>query len=136
MTPTLTEADQIHELLAAYEKALNTSDAVAAAAVYAPDGQFFPHNQPTVTGPGIRAAYEATFESMRLRIAFDVHEVVVDGDLAYATTGSKGAVTVLATNDTVEEESREVFVFTRADGAWRIARYMFNKSAAPTVAGA
>jgi hypothetical protein len=34
------------------------------------------------------------------------------------------------------EENREVFVFTRADGAWRIARYMFNKPASPTVADA
>src|SRR5437870_10080977 len=112
-------------------RALNTSDAAAAAAVYAPDAQFFPSNQPTATGPEIRTAYEAVFNSMRLTIAFDVHDVVVDGDVAYATTGSNGTVTALATDDTVAEASRELFVFTRADGAWRIARYMFNKSAAP-----
>ena len=136
MTPTLTEVDQIRELLAAYETALNTADAAAAAAVYAPDGQFFPNNQPTATGPGIRVAYEAIFNSMRLKIVFDVHEVVVDSELAYATTGSKGTITVLATNDSVVEENREVFVFTRAGGAWRIARYMFNKPASPTVVDA
>jgi NADPH2:quinone reductase len=136
MTPTLTEVDQIRELLASYETALNTSDAVAAAAAYAPDGQFFPNNQPTASGPRIRTAYEAIFDSMRLTIEFDVHEVVVDRDLAYATTGSKGTVTVLATNDTVAEESRELFVFARVDGSWRIARYLFNKAAARTVPGA
>jgi uncharacterized protein (TIGR02246 family) len=136
MPPMLTDADEIRALLAAYETALNTSDAVAAAAVYAPDGRFFPNNQPTATGPGIRTAYEVIFNSMRLTIVFDVHEVVIDRDLAYATSGSKGTVTVLAANDTVNEESRELFVFTRADGAWKIARYMFNKPAAPTATGA
>jgi uncharacterized protein (TIGR02246 family) len=116
-------------LLAAYELALNTSDAVAAAAVYADDAEFFADSQPTATGPGIRAAYEEVFGSMRLTIAFDVHEVVVSGDLAYATTGSKGAITSFSSNETVAAQSRELFVFARIDGAWRIARYMFNRLA-------
>jgi uncharacterized protein (TIGR02246 family) len=125
------DLDQIRELLAAYETALNSADAAAAGAVYAPDAQFFPYDQPTATGAGIRTAYEAIFKALRLTIEFDLHEVVVHGDLAYATSGSKGTVTVIATNDTVAEESRELFVFSRADGAWRIARYMFNKPGPP-----
>jgi ketosteroid isomerase-like protein len=69
---------------------------------------------------------------MRLTIAFDVHEVVVSGDLAYATTGSKGAITSFSTNETVAAQSRELFVFARMDSGWRIARYMFNRLAAVT----
>jgi uncharacterized protein (TIGR02246 family) len=134
MTSTMTEVEQIRDVLGAYERALNASDAVAAAAVYAPDARFFPSNQATATGPAIRRAYEAIFDSLRLSIAFDLHEVVVDGDLAYATTGSEGTVTKLASNDTVSEASRELFVFARADGDWKIARYMFNKSAQTTTA--
>jgi uncharacterized protein (TIGR02246 family) len=128
---TSTDVNQIRELLAAYETALNTSDAAAAAAVYAPDAQFFAYDQPTAIGSEIRGAYEAVFNSARLTIEFDIHEVVVDGDLAYATTGSKGTIATLATNNTVTQESRELFVFARADGAWRIARYMFNKPGSP-----
>lgn len=130
-TPTTDEA-QIRELLAAYEQALNTSDAAAAVEVYAAGGVFYPYNLPTATGRDeLLASYRQIFETIRLEIAFDVHEVVVQGDLAYATTGSKGQVTVLAEDLTVPEENREVFVFTRTDGPWKVSQYMFNKSAAP-----
>ncbi|MEU6264628.1 YybH family protein [Saccharopolyspora shandongensis] len=132
MTTIGTDKIQIRELLASYEKALNTSDASAAAAVYAEDGVFYPYNLPTATGTEqLLASYEQIFNTIKLDIAFDVYEIVVEGDLAYATTGSKGQVTVLEPNLTVAEENREVFVFVRLDGAWKIARYMFNKPAAP-----
>ncbi len=45
-----TDEQQIRDLLSAYEKALNTSDAEAAAAVYAGDGVFYPYNLPTAAG--------------------------------------------------------------------------------------
>lgn len=33
-----------------------------------------------------------------------------------------------AQNLTIPEENRELFVFKKESGAWKIARYMFNKS--------
>lgn len=128
MPSTQTSTDQIQSVLNAYESSLNTSDAKAAAALYTEDGTFYPHNLPTATGSGIEDAYRSIFEAIRLEIAFTVHEIVVDGDLAFATTGSSGRVTVLAEDLTVPEENRELFVFARVDGQWRIHRYMFNKS--------
>ena len=48
--------------------------------------------------------------------------------IAFARTGSKGTVTVLADGTTAPEENRELFVFQKEDGVWKIARYMFNKT--------
>jgi len=33
-----------------------------------------------------------------------------------------------ATGETTAEANRELFVFHRVDGSWKIARYMFNKA--------
>ncbi len=127
-----TDELEIRALLEAYETALNTADAAAAAAVYAPDGVFYPHNLPTATGtPALLASYQQIFETIKLDITFDIHEIAIAGDLAYATTGSTGHVTVLAPGITVAEANREVFTFVRLDGAWKVARYMFNKASDP-----
>lgn len=131
-----TDISEIETLLSAYEKALNTSDAAASAALYAPDGVFFPYNVPTATGAEIQGSYEAIFEAIGLDIAFEIVEIVVEGDLAYAVTGSRGTVTVHAAEITVEEENRELFVFRKVDGEWRIARYMFNKDTDPAAPAA
>ncbi|PZT71327.1 DUF4440 domain-containing protein [Streptomyces sp. SW4] len=123
---------EIRELLDRYATALQTADADLAASLYTPDGVFYPYNLPTATGTGeLRAAYRQIFDTIKLDVSFTVHEITVSGDVAVATTDSKGTVTVLAEQVTAEEANREVFVFFRADGAWRIARYMFNKAAAP-----
>jgi hypothetical protein len=37
-------------------------------------------------------------------------------------------VTVLAAGVTAPEANRELFVFVRESGDWKIGRYMFNKS--------
>jgi hypothetical protein len=48
--------------------------------------------------------------------------------MAFAVTSSKGTTLIHATGATVPEENRELFVFEKDNGAWRIARYMFNKT--------
>lgn len=127
---TDTSKAQITELLATYEKALNTADAPSAASLYAADGVFYPHHVPTATGAEILGSYEQIFNTINLDIAFTIHEIVIDGDIAFATTGSKGEVTVLEPGVTVPEENRELFVFVREAGEWKIGRYMFNKPTA------
>lgn len=88
-----------------------------------------PTNAPTATGTTeLRAAYEHVFSTIKLAIDFSIDEIVVDGDLAFATTGSKGRVTILSEKVTAPEENRELFVFQKVDGVWKIARYMFNKT--------
>jgi uncharacterized protein (TIGR02246 family) len=121
--------DQIRELLATYERSLNTSDADLAASCYTADGVFMPTTLPTVTGPDMAKGYGQIFEAIRLNVAFAIDELAVtSADSAYALTRSKGTVTVLATNDEAAEANRELFLFERTDAdGWKISRYMFNK---------
>jgi len=126
---TDTDRGEIQTVLDSYEKALNTSDVDAVIELYAADGVFMPTAAPTAVGiESIRAAYEQVFTTIKLNIAFTVEEIVADGSIAFARTGSKGTVTVLAAGTTAPEENRELFVFQKEDGVWKIARYMFNKT--------
>ena len=120
---------EIQAVLDRYEKALNTSDVDAVLELYADDGVFMPSSAPTAVGiESVRATYEYVFSTSKLDIAFTVEEIVADGSVAFARTGSKESVTVLADGSTAPEENRELFVFQKEDGVWKIARYMFNKT--------
>ena len=123
------DRQDIQTILDRYEKALNASDVDAVIELYADDGVFMPSSAPTAVGiESVRAAYEHVFTTIKLNIAFTVEEIVADGSIAFARTGSKGTVTVLADGTTAPEENRELFVFQKEDGVWKIARYMFNKT--------
>ncbi len=127
----MTDTDQreIQTVLDRYEKALNASDVDAVLELYADDGVFMPSSAPTAVGvASVRAAYEHVFTTIKLQIVFTVQEIVAEGSNAFAVTGSKGSVTVLANATTAPEENRELFVFQKQDGVWKIARYMFNKT--------
>ena len=123
------DQEQIRSILDRYETALNASDVDAVLALYAADGIFMPTNAPTAAGTTeVREAYEHVFGTIKLDIVFSIDEIVVDDHVAFATTGSKGQVTILAEQVTAPEENRELFVFRKIDGNWKIARYMFNKA--------
>jgi uncharacterized protein (TIGR02246 family) len=120
--------EQISTLLAGYQKALNTSDAALAASCYTADGVFMPTTLPTATGDELAASYEAIFAAISLDVEFTVDELVVTADASgYALTRSNGTQTVLATGSTSPEANREIFLFAKEAGTWKIARYMFNK---------
>lgn len=126
------DTHEIQDVLDRYATALRTADASLAASVYAESGVFYPYNLPTATGPDeLLTSYSAIFNTIKLDVAFTVHEIVVDGELAFATTTSSGTVTVLADQSSSAEHNREVFVFVRTNGEWKIGRYMFNKATAP-----
>ena len=123
-----TDIDQIRELLFAYQDALNASNAETAASFYGSDGVFLPYQLPTSSGNEVLGAYQAIFGAIKLHVAFTIDDLTVDGDTAHALTRSKGKVTVLADGTITPEENRELFVFGRRDGEWKIIRYMFNKT--------
>ncbi len=123
------EKQRIEQLLAEYEKSLNTSDAKLAQSLYTKDGIFMPTEAPSGIGPeGILRSYEHVFSQIQLHIEFFIDEIVVEGNMAYAVTSSKGTVTILANGAAVPEANRELFVFEKVNGVWKIARYMFNKT--------
>ena len=77
---------------------------------------------------GVLKSYEFVFSQIQLNIKFHIEEIVVEGDMAFATTSSKGTVKVHANGFEGPEANRELFVFEKVDGDWKIARYMFNKT--------
>lgn len=119
--------EEIRELLKTYETWLNAGDAMRSAACYTSDGMFIPAGLPTVVGDAMKDAYTQLFEAMRLKVTFTIEELVVASEeIAYALTHSHGTQTVLATGTDGVESNREMFIFRRENGSWKIARYMFN----------
>ena len=125
---------EIRQILQKYEQALNASDPDAVLALYGSDPVFMPQHAPAMVGrEAVRKAYEQVFASIRLAIRFEVFEVEVLGDQAWARTSSAGRTTVLANGQLLDEGNNELFVFRREGGEWRIHRYLFasNRPARP-----
>lgn len=123
------EKQNIEALLSEYKKSLNTSDAKLAQSLYTKDGVFMPSDIPSAIGSeAILKSYEFIFTQIQLSIEFFIEEIEIEGNLAFATTSSKGSVLIHATGDNFPEANRELFVFEKVDGVWKIARYMFNKT--------
>jgi len=123
------EKQKIEELLNTYQKSLNTSDAKLAQSLYTKDGVFMPTQAPSGIGSeGILKSYEFVFSQIQLNIKFFIEEIQVEGNMGFAVTSSKGTTLIHANGETVPEENRELFVFEKVDGEWKIARYMFNKT--------
>lgn len=123
------EKQKIEALLNEYEKSLNTSDAKLAQSLYTKDGIFMPTEAPSGIGSeGILKSYEYVFSQIQLNIKFFIEEIQVEGNMAFAVTSSKGTTLIRASGDTIPEANRELFVFEKVDGSWKIARYMFNKT--------
>lgn len=123
------EKEKIEALLAEYEKSLNTSDAQLAQSLYTKDGIFMPTEAPSGIGSeGILKSYEYVFSQIQLNIKFFIEEIQVEGNMAFAVTSSKGTTLIRATNNTIPEANRELFVFEKVGEVWKIARYMFNKT--------
>jgi len=128
------DAAAIHQVLQAYEAALNAQDTDTIVSLYADDGVFMPqHSLPQVGRESIRAAYEAVFKAIALDIEFEVDEIgLLAADWAFARTRSEGTVRINASGDTGPEANQELFLFRRADdGKWKIARYIFSTTNPP-----
>lgn len=123
------EKQKIESLLEVYKKSLNTSDAKLAQSLYTKEGVFMPTEAPSAVGSeAILKTYEFIFSQIQLSIEFFIEEIEIEGNLAFATTSSKGTTLIHATGDSVPEANRELFVFEKVNEEWKIARYMFNKT--------
>lgn len=123
------EKQSIENLLNEYQKSLNNSDAKLAQSLYTKDGIFMPTEAPSGIGSeGILKSYEYVFSQIQLSIEFFIEEIQVEGNMAFAVTSSKGTVKIHANGMVAPEANRELFVFEKVNGEWKIARYMFNKT--------
>jgi uncharacterized protein (TIGR02246 family) len=115
-------------VLKEYESALNASDTEAVMRLYADDGVFMPQNFPSSVGAtAIRGAYDTVFGAIQLTVKFAVQEIRQIGESwVLARTNSAGTVKVHATGASTPEANQELFVFQKAGGTWKIARYAFS----------
>ena len=123
------EKQKIIDILNQYQKSTNTADAKLAASLYKEDAIMIPANFPTNYGKeAIFGFYNYAFSLLQLTLEFDIHEdqIAINGDFAYATTTSVGTRLIRETKEIVPEDNRELWLFERMDGEWKIARYMFN----------
>lgn len=116
----------IETLLKTYETALNANDIEGILALYSSDPVFMPQNAPALVGrDAVRAEYRQVFDTIKLNVAFEVHETGEAGDWAWARTSSAGRTRILAAGIEVTEGNNELFVLRREGGSWRIHRYLF-----------
>lgn len=119
----------IRARLTTYERALNTGDRELAVSCYTDDAIFMPQGSPTFTGTELSEVYGTIFARTKYDIEFIIDElVVVSQTTAYAVTRSGGTLTAFASGEPFTGSNREVFIFGRADGQWKIARYLFNNA--------
>jgi len=117
----------IEVLLKTYEKALNTNDIESILELYGRDPVFMPQHAPALVGrEAVRAGYRQVFDTIKLNVAFTIHEIEELGDTAWARTSSAGRTRILSAGIEVEEGNNELFVFKRENGDWRIHRYLFS----------
>jgi uncharacterized protein (TIGR02246 family) len=122
------DKQQIETVIATYTKALSTADATLAASLYTKNAKFMPQGGPSAVGTeNIKGSYSYVFSLLTPTIEFTIDEVVFVGKIAYVTSTSKGTSLIKANNQNVPEINRELFIFEKENGAWKIARYIFNK---------
>lgn len=132
--PETPDTAAIRDVLGRYERALNASDTDAVMPLYTADGVFMPAFSPSAVGAGeVRRAYDAVFKAIRLKVKFDIVEIVsVAPEWAFARTNSAGTVTINATGAKSAEANQELFLFHKGtDGGWKIARYSFSPTTLP-----
>ena len=84
---------------------------------------------PTTEGvEQVKGTYQYVFNNFIYTLQFSIVEIEVSGNYAFARSTSKGSFIIKASGQTVPDENRELFVFEKVDGNWKIARYMYNKT--------
>ncbi|MEO0792822.1 MAG: SgcJ/EcaC family oxidoreductase [Pseudomonadota bacterium] len=121
----------ITNVLKSYEEFVNESDAEGLGSLYTEDAILLPDRFDRFAGQeAITGFYAFAFSALTINLEFTINtdEIIVAGDTAYATTTSTGTRFIKEANQTVPEINRELWVFEKVDGVWKIARYAFNKS--------
>ena len=125
------EVDKILDVLRSYEAGVNQGDADDLGALYEDASILFPDRMDTFEGSqAIAGFYRYAFSLLSLNLTFTIEpkDIIVVGDMAYATTHSTGTRLIKQTNETVPEVNRELWVFRKIDEEWKISRYCFNKT--------
>ncbi|RWX81164.1 DUF4440 domain-containing protein [Neorhizobium lilium] len=129
MSQILTDKNQIEQLIEKYIYALNHSKTDMVVPLFTQDGVLMGVDAPTMEGAEqLKAFFDHGFSIIRIEPKIYIDEIVITEDYAFARSHSQVQVTVLQTNVSHSEPNRELFIFKKDGGEWKIARYMFNKA--------
>jgi len=116
-------------VVVSYFKALNKGDLGKIKKLYHRDSVFLPEGGPAARGiEEIGDAYRAVFRKIKLNTRHDYKHVSVHGDIAIVESKASGDITILETKKVIPSTSKELFVLRLINKAWRIDRYIFNRS--------
>lgn len=116
----------IENVIQSYEIALNTSDTNSVMELYSRNPVFMPQHSVAQEGrKEVENAYNFVFSTIKLNVAFTVHEIEMVGDKAWARTSSKGKTVILENGAVIDEGNNEMFVFIKENDDWKIHRYLF-----------
>jgi uncharacterized protein (TIGR02246 family) len=123
------EKAAIEKLIFSYRDALNASDANKVVALYTADVVLMANAAPTAEGAeAVKGTYQYVFNNFTYTLDFTILEILVKGNIAFARSTSKGSFIIKSTGQNLPDENRELFVFKKVKGEWKIARYMYNKT--------
>jgi ketosteroid isomerase-like protein len=119
----------IEKTIFSYQDALNASDVNKVVELYTKNGVLMANSAPTAEGAEqVKGTYQYVFDNFSYTLQFSIIEIVVNGDTAFGRSTSKGSFVIKSSGQTVSDENRELYVFEKVAGNWKIARYMYNKT--------
>jgi uncharacterized protein (TIGR02246 family) len=129
------DENAVASVLKDYETALNRCDTAAVLKLYAADSVFMPQHSPSSVGAAaVRKAYDAVFAAITLGVEFQIAEIrQLAPDWVLARTNSAGTTKNHATGAASPEANKELFLFQKIYGVWKIARYCFSTTNPPRV---
>jgi len=119
---------EIESLFARWSTAIASKDVDALVGLMTEDAEFWSHGAAPLKGrSAVRATFEAFFSRFDFRQDFELVELVVFADAAFARGIEHNYLHPLAGGDDIERTQRAFMLILReADGEWRFARGMTN----------
>src|SRR3954463_15701209 len=117
--------DQIKNVVTTYFEKLKAADAESISMLYSEDGVMMPPIFPTVSGrEEVEKFYRMALGKKKFNMNSEIIEIIEEPDLAVVRTLSKGTSVTIETNETVNEDSKELFVLRKDGTEWKIARFI------------
>jgi len=127
-----TVEDEIKAAGLAWEEAYNNGDVDGVVAMHAEDAVVMPPGFPAVVGgDAVRADAEAFFSEFETDHATEIHQIVVEGDIAIERADYTDMLTPKAGGDPIADAGKHIVVYRRgSDGDWKILFAIWNPTPA------
>lgn len=118
---------RIREIIAQYQKAINSADVNSIKGLYAKDGMFIPTGFPSATGAeDIGKTYKNIFGMIKIDLTFTINKIDIYNDLAIVVTSTNGNATSIDNGNKTPESNVELFVLENIHDEWKISRYLYG----------